>query len=64
MTKLIYLRGLFVINLLLITLVNNAQNPLTNTIEDIMEDISVNNYDEENIEIGRASCRERVLRLV
>ena len=50
MTKLIYLRGLFVINLLLITLVNNAQNPLTNTIEDIMEDISVNNYDEENID--------------
>ena len=30
--------------------VNNAQTPLTSVVEDIMEDISVNNYDDETID--------------
>ena len=50
MTKTIYLRVLLVINLLLIMPVNNAQTPLTSVVEDIMEDISVNNYDDETID--------------
>ena len=52
MTKTTYLRALFVINSLLITSVNNAQNTFTNAVEDIIEDITVNNSDDETIDWG------------
>ena len=50
MTNTILMRLFVVINLLLITSVNNAQTPLTTSVEDILENIAVNNYDDEDID--------------
>ncbi len=43
------LRLLIVINLLLIIPVNNAQSPFVDFLDDVMEDISVNNAEEEEV---------------
>lgn len=45
-----FYRLLLVINLLLITAVNNAQNNSTSLFEEVLEELSVNNEDEEPID--------------
>ena len=50
MTNTILKRLIIVINLLLITAVNNAQTPFTDVVEDVLENIAVNNYEDEDID--------------
>ncbi len=50
MRKTRLLRYIVVVNMLLITAVNNAQIPVVSVVEDMLEDISVNNYDGEEID--------------
>ena len=50
MTNVLLKRLIIVINLLLITAVNNAQTPFTDVVEDVLETIAVNNYEDEEID--------------
>ena len=50
MQKTRLLKTILVINLLFISLVNNAQTPFISIVEDVMEEISVNNYEDEYID--------------
>ena len=52
MKKTLQLRLCLVINSLLITSVNNAQIPNVSVVEDLLEELVVNNYDEEDLDWG------------